>query len=70
VVTKDDISYNGMVLGVFAILTYRVGPRFADLPDQQYWSAAARPAAGRCRRVTRAAGDASRATTAARPERA
>jgi TnpA family transposase len=48
VVTTDNASYSDMVLGVFAILNYRFAPRFADLP---------RPATGRGRRVTRAAGD-------------
>jgi hypothetical protein len=47
-VATDNASYSDMVFGVFAILNYRFAPRFADLP---------RPATGRGRRVTRAAGD-------------
>ena len=38
--STDNASYSDMVFGVFAILNYRFGPRFADLPDQRYWRAA------------------------------
>ena len=55
-VTTDNASHSDMVFGVFAILNYRFAPRFADLSDQRYWRVPL-PDPGRCRRVTRAAGD-------------